>query len=170
MELNVVKEGTKAIVPPRLEDAGLEDCALSIDGIKEAFSKAAEAFKSRVCISQDDTDDCLEDSGPSNGEWSDALQGNAEIPAVHGDSCAGSRVDGVLQEGRDELLGFREENAENYSDEIIDGVSAEEVEKRGSCVQGLEGLGASEKRDEVNQDEDVEGRDKTPPTLVEGYV
>ncbi|KAE8705137.1 Sulfite exporter TauE/SafE family protein, putative isoform 1 [Hibiscus syriacus] len=35
------------ILPPRLEDAGLEDCALPPDSIHEAFLKAASAVNSR---------------------------------------------------------------------------------------------------------------------------
>lgn len=48
----------EAINPPRLEDAGLEDCALPLESILEAFSKAASlsAF-SRFSDPLDDVSD-----------------------------------------------------------------------------------------------------------------
>lgn len=60
------------ILPPRLEDAGLEDCALSAESIHEAFLKAASAVKSRASTlfhSDDDEDPgCLQDPWPENGK------------------------------------------------------------------------------------------------------
>ncbi|CAA7402732.1 unnamed protein product [Spirodela intermedia] len=64
----------EGFLPPRLEDAGLEDCALPPEAINEAFSKAAELFKSRVVVADDDDDDnegdgcCVEGPAPSSGE------------------------------------------------------------------------------------------------------
>ncbi|KAI4324746.1 hypothetical protein MLD38_030203 [Melastoma candidum] len=52
MESTKGKEMTASIfaeiLPPRLEDAGLEDCALPPESIQEAFMKAAFAVKSRA--------------------------------------------------------------------------------------------------------------------------
>uniref|UniRef100_A0A7N0ZUY5 Uncharacterized protein n=1 Tax=Kalanchoe fedtschenkoi TaxID=63787 RepID=A0A7N0ZUY5_KALFE len=46
--------------PPRLEDVGLEDCALPPDSIREAFLKAAAAVGSRFCDDHDEVDDCID--------------------------------------------------------------------------------------------------------------
>ncbi|GMI93809.1 hypothetical protein HRI_003050200 [Hibiscus trionum] len=45
------------LLPPRLEDAGLEDCALPLDSIHEAFLKAASAVKSRSGTLYDSDDE-----------------------------------------------------------------------------------------------------------------
>ncbi|XP_057452871.1 uncharacterized protein LOC130744730 [Lotus japonicus] len=50
------------ILPPRLEDAGLEDPALPPESIHQAFLKAAAAVKSRaasIFSSEDDAADCV---------------------------------------------------------------------------------------------------------------
>ncbi|KAF2323413.1 hypothetical protein GH714_035351 [Hevea brasiliensis] len=51
------------ILPPRLEDAGLEDCTLPLESIKEAFFKAASAIKSGTTssFSDEEEDDCVQD-------------------------------------------------------------------------------------------------------------
>uniref|UniRef100_A0A7N0TC49 Uncharacterized protein n=1 Tax=Kalanchoe fedtschenkoi TaxID=63787 RepID=A0A7N0TC49_KALFE len=46
--------------PPRLEDAGLEDCALPPDSIREAFLKAAAAVGARFDDDHDEVDDCID--------------------------------------------------------------------------------------------------------------
>ncbi|KAG6502512.1 uncharacterized protein LOC121983850 [Zingiber officinale] len=38
---SVLREGVASVRPPRLEDAGLEDCALPPESIMEAFARAA---------------------------------------------------------------------------------------------------------------------------------
>ncbi|XP_020151342.2 uncharacterized protein [Aegilops tauschii subsp. strangulata] len=74
------------IRPPRLEDAGLEDCALPTESIAEAFSLAALAVSSRLPhlpLSDDEDDDdplaprggCVEDAGPTCGVIPNALVG-----------------------------------------------------------------------------------------------
>ncbi|XP_052180420.1 uncharacterized protein LOC127793755 [Diospyros lotus] len=64
--MEATKEGEDlldAIRPPRLEDAGLEDCALPPESIQEAFLKAAAALGSRspsiFATPDDESDDCL---------------------------------------------------------------------------------------------------------------
>ncbi|KAE8656969.1 Sulfite exporter TauE/SafE family protein, putative isoform 1 [Hibiscus syriacus] len=68
------------ILPPRLEDAGLEECALPPDSIQEAFLKAASVVKSRAAtfFHSDDEDEvehgCLDDPLPDKGKcFSDIL-------------------------------------------------------------------------------------------------
>ena len=68
------------ILPPRLEDAGLEDCALPPESIHQAFLKAAAAVKSAAAIFSDDDDettgDCVNDPWPAAAEGtSDAVIG-----------------------------------------------------------------------------------------------
>lgn len=81
----------ESILPPRLEDAGLEDCALPPESIAEAFSLAAMAVSSRLphlSLSDDEDEDedegdaplaprggCVEDAGPTCGSIPDALVG-----------------------------------------------------------------------------------------------
>ncbi|OVA10660.1 hypothetical protein BVC80_59g52 [Macleaya cordata] len=69
------------IRPPRLEDAGLEDCALSHESIKEAFFKAANSLRSLAGtdVESDSDDHCIEDKTlpPNNGGLSDSLIGVA---------------------------------------------------------------------------------------------
>ncbi|CAA6665975.1 unnamed protein product [Spirodela intermedia] len=73
----------EGFLPPRLEDAGLEECALPPEAINEAFSKAAELFKSRVVVADDDDDDnesdgcCVEGPAPSSGEKPAAALGGS---------------------------------------------------------------------------------------------
>ncbi|KAM3256990.1 hypothetical protein ACQJBY_049399 [Aegilops geniculata] len=108
------------IRPPRLEDAGLEDCALPPESIAEAFSLAALAVSSRLphlSLSDDEDEDegddplaprggCVEDAGPTCGATPDALvvagggsKGGAdEVVVVGGGGGGGS--DKVVVVGR----------------------------------------------------------------------
>lgn len=63
-----------SIHPPRLEDAGLEESALPIEGIQEAFRRAAEAVKSgSINLIPHPLSGCPNNPGPSSGEWEDVL-------------------------------------------------------------------------------------------------
>ncbi|KAM7486586.1 hypothetical protein LguiA_002595 [Lonicera macranthoides] len=82
MEATGTAEGLlETIRPPRLQDAGLEDCALPPDSIKEAFLKAATAVNSRAASilspsGEEELDgDCVNDPWPSAGKLSDTLVG-----------------------------------------------------------------------------------------------
>ncbi|OMO54107.1 hypothetical protein CCACVL1_28066, partial [Corchorus capsularis] len=74
------------ILPPRLEDAGLEDCALPPDSIHEAFLKAASAVKSRAAsfFHSDDEDEdepsCLDDPFPDNAKCSSDILASPPLP------------------------------------------------------------------------------------------
>ncbi|CAN0858614.1 hypothetical protein LINGRAHAP2_LOCUS7356 [Linum grandiflorum] len=152
------------ILPPRLEDAGLEDCALPPDSIKEAFLKAASAVKSRATsiFSEDDGDgDCVKDPWPE--EANDVSDINVGLPPVGGDtgtdalvginegldlkgSCVKGGVDAV-EEGRDQVV-------------VVGGG----VDDTGPC-KGLE-IGGN---DEIGDDEQ-EKKKKKGPTLIGGFV
>ncbi|EPS70839.1 hypothetical protein M569_03922, partial [Genlisea aurea] len=53
----------RQLKPPRLEDAGLEDCALPPELIREAFLKAAAAVEPAVASTVDEGSQgvCVED-------------------------------------------------------------------------------------------------------------
>ncbi|KAI3463333.1 hypothetical protein Pfo_019996 [Paulownia fortunei] len=108
------------IKPPRLGDAGLEDCALPPESIKEAFLKAASVVRSIISASGDEGESegrCVEDpwedssetlvgitegvTGPSEGCAAEKGSGLTEAPgdklAVGGDSKA--KVDAVVGPG-----------------------------------------------------------------------
>ncbi|XP_018731155.2 uncharacterized protein LOC104452023 [Eucalyptus grandis] len=67
------------LVPPRLEDAGLEDCALPLESIQLAFLKAAAAA---AADDDDDADDDADGSDAPGGD--DRLDGPR--PYANGDS------------------------------------------------------------------------------------
>lgn len=153
-----------SIIPPRLEDAGLEDCALSAEGIKEAFLRAAAAIKSKASSVFHDGE-CIEDAGPSDGEWTDSLEENSKIPngSEESQSCAGSRVGGLVEEGTDKLVDLGGKGAQ---DEVIDAqLSIKHPGEYGACIQGLEGL--EEDEDLAANGEEEEG---PTPILAETYV
>lgn len=62
------------IIPPRLEDAGLEDPALPPELIHEAFLKAAAAVKSGAASIFSGDDACIDDPTPED-DVSDILDG-----------------------------------------------------------------------------------------------
>lgn len=138
------------ILPPRLEDAGLEDCALPPDSIKEAFLKAATAVKSSIFTSDEDEEsfeDCV------NDPWPDLKDRTGEL--------VGAEPDG----GDEVVVGGEEEKG----DKVI--VGGEDVRDGGGdrdCVDGLAGLEIGEKVKKGEEEEkDGEGGG---PILVGGYV
>ncbi|RLM84955.1 uncharacterized protein C2845_PM04G15060 [Panicum miliaceum] len=119
--------GGVPIRPPRLEDAGLEDCALPPESIAEAFSLAAAAVSSRLArspLSDDEEDEeyripatrgggCVDDAGPARGATvpdADALvvggggtgNGGADEVVVVGGGRGGGCEDAVVVGGRGE--------------------------------------------------------------------
>lgn len=77
------------IIPPRLEDAGLEDPALPPELIHEAFLKAAAAVKSGAASIFSGDDDCLDDPTPTEDDVSDVVdviepENEAPGPCVDG--------------------------------------------------------------------------------------
>ncbi|PRQ50930.1 hypothetical protein RchiOBHm_Chr2g0138661 [Rosa chinensis] len=139
------------ILPPRLEDAGLEDCALPPDSIKQAFLKAAAAVKSRATslfTDDDDEEDCVRDPWPSAEGRPDAVVG-AETEGNPPGACGG---DGVV-------VGREEEKRDKV---VVGGEDVREVGGEKACVDGLVGLEIEEKK---NEDKSDEG-----PILVGGYA
>ncbi|KAL6006231.1 hypothetical protein ACLOJK_040277 [Asimina triloba] len=154
----------KMIRPPRVEDAGLEDCALPPEAIKEAFLKAASSLRSSAesMFSANDDDEvegggCVEDPRPSNGETWDALTGGfPENPATCGEAEKGG-----LPKGSGD--------GEGSSDKVV-GAQVPEMEegRKGGCVEGLlEDLEIGDKGDfENEEDSDEDEKLEDTPTLV----
>lgn len=162
------------IQPPRLEDAGLEDCALPPDSIQEAFLKAATAVRSRIFSSSSDNEsegECVNDPWPGNESSGDKLIGittQADPPGA----CApkkGGELPVVI--GDELVVGGKE----GMPDKVVEPEVPDEAEK--SCVDGLQGLKIGEKRfngeikgkesetnNESNKDEE---EDEKRPVLAE---
>ncbi|KAI3907788.1 hypothetical protein MKW92_045919, partial [Papaver armeniacum] len=133
-----------SIIPPRLEDAGLEDCALSHDSIKEAFLKAANSLKSWA-----PTDPDSEDEDP-RGELGlpDSLIGVKPAFDPPSSSCSNEKGNGLP-----EVIG----------DEVCVGGDGNEIsEKESDRILGLNGL----KIDDNNNEDDEEENESENPILV----
>ncbi|XP_024979266.1 uncharacterized protein LOC112516451 [Cynara cardunculus var. scolymus] len=130
------------IQPPRLEDAGLEDCALPPDSIQEAFLKAATAVRSRIFHASDDESegDCINDPWPTIGSPVDKLVGITTEEDPPG-ACA-PKKGGELPEmtGDEVVTGGRE----GIPDKVVEPEVPDEREK--SCVDGLQGLKIGERK------------------------
>ncbi|WVZ64625.1 hypothetical protein U9M48_014119 [Paspalum notatum var. saurae] len=142
------------IRPPRLEDAGLEDCALPPESIAEAFSLAAAAAVSSPLTLSDDSDSdeggesrawalrgggCVDDAAPARGAVPDALIGGggggltgatgADEVVVVGGGRGGGCEDAVVVGGRAE-----------EGDRVVvvgEGLGEKKLGKEGGCVDGV---------------------------------
>ncbi|MCI14064.1 hypothetical protein A2U01_0035191, partial [Trifolium medium] len=84
------------ILPPRLEDAGLEDPALPPESIHEAFLKAAAAVKSSAASIFSGEDDCVDDPTPTEEKVSDAvdvIEPESEAPGACVDGLQGLEIE-----------------------------------------------------------------------------
>ncbi|CAL0325995.1 unnamed protein product [Lupinus luteus] len=147
------------ILPPRLEDAGLEDCALPPESIHQAFLKAATAVKH---IFSDDDSDCLNNPSPGD-DASDVLIGidpeNKPPPGPCG-------VEKGCEGGDDEVKVVGGGGEVEVEDEVVvvgEGRGVKLGEGGESCVDELKGLGI---KDDELDDDDKEKK----PKLVEGFV
>ncbi|KAJ6706361.1 hypothetical protein OIU79_010908 [Salix purpurea] len=139
--MEATKEGSgllDRIVPPRLEDSGLEDCALPPDLIKEAFLKAASAVKSRATFifsDEDESADYVQDPWLEKAKFaSDKLVGG-----------------GVVEAGGDKV--------------VVVGGDVEEIEnERGDCL----GVGLKKKEENGSEAEEEEGREDDNDRLFPG--
>ncbi|XP_068649167.1 uncharacterized protein [Aristolochia californica] len=155
----------KIIRPPRLEDAGLEDCALPPEAIKDAFFKAASSIKSRAASmfsAEEETEPgaCVENPAPTHGELKDSLIGISGKP---GKSCGVPEKGGLPEGCFDKVVPGVE--SEGSCNKVL-GAEAPEKAGRKACVEGLEGV---KKVDEGGYDSDDEGEKETP-ILAEAYV
>ncbi|KAJ6327542.1 hypothetical protein OIU78_014416 [Salix suchowensis] len=159
--MEATKEGSgllDQIVPPRLEDSGLEDCALPPDLIKEAFLKAASAVKSRATFifsDEDESADYVQDPWLEKAKFaSDKLVGVPPVPgasdALGGiemgketpGSCVAEKGGGVVEAGGNKV--------------VVVGGDVEEIEnERGDCL----GVGLKKKEENGSEAEEEEGRE-----------
>ncbi|GMN37216.1 hypothetical protein TIFTF001_006646 [Ficus carica] len=157
------------ILPPRLEDAGLEDCALPPDSIKEAFLKAATAVKSRAAsiLSFDEDDgDCVKDPWPDAKDSSDVVVGFLPENQPPG-PCASEKGAGATEIGGDDVVVGG--GGEEMEDKVV--VGSEEEKGGKDCVEGLQGLEiGDEKNGGGDEEEDKDEADEERPILVGGYV
>lgn len=129
------------IQPPRLEDAGLEDCALPPDSIQEAFLKAATAVRSRIFYASDEESegDCINDPWPTIGSSGDKLVGVATEADPPG-ACAPKKGGELPEVTGDEVV---TDGREAMPDKVVEPEVPDEAGK--SCVDGLQGLKIGEK-------------------------
>ncbi|XP_076923849.1 uncharacterized protein LOC143586118 [Bidens hawaiensis] len=133
----------KKIQPPRLEDAGLEDCALPPDSIQEAFLKAASAVRSRIfpATSDDESEgECVNDPWPGNGPSGDKLVGITSEGGQSGSYVPKKGGEVPVVSGDEVVVGGRE----GMADKVVGPEVPDEAEK--SCVDGLQGLKIKEKK------------------------
>ncbi|XP_009764142.1 uncharacterized protein LOC107795380 [Nicotiana tabacum] len=163
------------IRPPRLEDAGLEDCALPPESIKEAFLKAATAVRSMISASDDEDESegqCVQTPFPIEGS-KDALIGITEGIEENPGKCITEKGSGgEVPEGTTDVVVVDGAKDENSRDLVGEPSLPEGGE---SCVDGLQGLeigGKGGKKKEVKEEEEEEEEEEgsEKPTLVEGYV
>ncbi|GAA0149271.1 hypothetical protein LIER_08495 [Lithospermum erythrorhizon] len=85
------------VQPPRLEDAGLEDCALPPEAIHEAFLKAAMSTRPIISDSDDDEDDDEEEKNEHGVVKLDVLdKREACVDGLHGLKIADQEVDNIM--------------------------------------------------------------------------
>ncbi|XP_058004969.1 sulfite exporter TauE/SafE family protein 3 isoform X1 [Hevea brasiliensis] len=146
------------ILPPRLEDAGLEDCTLPLESIKEAFFKAASAIKSGTTssFSDEEEDDCVQDRWPEAKDLSDEVVGGSPSAAMPDTfvgvdtgmdvpgHCVAEKGGGVVWEGGDKV--------------VAGGGDVEDKDREKGCVDdGLKGLKIGDKKEENGGDADGDG-------------
>ncbi|XP_047046253.1 sodium/potassium/calcium exchanger 1-like isoform X2 [Lolium rigidum] len=153
-EGRLVAGSGELIRPPRLEDAGLEDCALPPESIAEAFSLAAMAVSSRfprLSLSDDEDEGdaplaprggCVEDAGPTCGAIPDALvgagggrEGGADEVVVIGGGGGEGGGDEVVVVGRGDeedrvvVVGGELQKKLGQEKGCVDGIRKEEEQK-----------------------------------------
>ncbi|CAO2815396.1 unnamed protein product [Amaranthus hypochondriacus] len=160
------------IIPPHIDDAGLEDCALPPHSIQEAFFKAASAVGSRASsIFSEDTGGCVTDPWPEKSVQSDSLLG-IESESTPSEPCAvgkGVPSGKECESGSDVVVvGDRIEEDIEKKDEVVVVGDCEEGGDGKDCVDGLKGLKIKDKEEKYDEDDDDDD-EKKKPTLIEGY-
>ncbi|KAH0763151.1 hypothetical protein KY290_019224 [Solanum tuberosum] len=168
MELTKESESLLDIIrPPLLEDAGLEDCALPPELIKEAFFKAATAVRSMISVSDDEGEfegQCVKTPSSIEDSTKDALVGITEgIDNIPGRCITEKGSGGEVPEVTSDVVAGNEDPEEGG--DLVGGSSLPEGGQ--SCVDGLQGLEIGDKRGKIKKKEEEES---VKPTLVEGFV
>jgi hypothetical protein len=161
--------GFLSSVPPKLEDAGLEDCALPIEGVQEAFRIAAEkakaaadSLKINLKGSDEDVGGCLSDPKPTIGDLKDAGIGLAG--STPDESCVETNTGGLLEEGTDAVV---DPVGEPKEDKLVGGIDVQPKLGEYGCVGPVIGAEPS-----VTTDSADDGGDEEPkgPSLTEAYL
>ncbi|MBA0774749.1 hypothetical protein Gotri_009939 [Gossypium trilobum] len=164
------------ILPPRLEDAGLEDCALPPDSIHEAFLKAASAVKSRAAniFHSDDEDEvergCLDDPFPDKGKCSSDVLVSPPCPDMSDAVVVGGGSPDPTSDAVEVCVkekGCGKEVEEGKDMVIVGGDGGEAADGKGCLDDELKGLkikGEEKKKKNQNQEDDDE-REKEKPIL-----
>ncbi|XP_004235665.1 uncharacterized protein [Solanum lycopersicum] len=153
------------IRPPLLEDAGLEDCALPPELIKEAFFKAATAVRSMIPLTDDEFEgQCVKTPSPIEDSTKDALVGMTEgIDNIPGKCVTEKGGGGEVPEVTSDVVADNKDPEEGG--DLVGGSSLPEGGQ--SCVDGLQGLEIGDKGGKIKKKEEEESE---KPTLVEGFV
>lgn len=157
------------IKPPRLEDAGLEDCALPPESIKEAFLKAATAVRTIISAPNDEDEGrCVDD--PVEGS-SDILVGIKEGVKSPPGRCSAEKGGGLTEATGDDVV-VAGGSTDNKPGDLL-GSSVPE-DGKAACVDGLQGLEIGGKGsgilDKKMKNEKGEDEEEEKPILAEGYV
>lgn len=151
------------IQQPKLEDAGLEDCALPPHSIMEAFSRAATSLKSRVVGDEPDGDDCVQDPGPTNGETSDTLVDGGIVARP----CGGGNVTAGGEEGGGDRVVVPGDEAEWAEDRVL----VLGRDERACCPGDGNDVIGGEKKGDLDADEgERDGGDDEKPILDEALI
>lgn len=175
--METFKEGEAGLLhqirPPPLEDAGLEDCALPPDSIKEAFLKAATAVKSRaasIFTASDDEEtegECVQDPWPTAKGSSDAVAESSPEHDYPG-PCAAQKGSGVPAVGIDDVVVGGEADAKDRGEDVVVGTDVRDGGR--ACVQGLQGLEIGEEAQNDGGEDDEKEGEKKKPILTEGFI
>jgi len=164
--------GFLSSLPPKLEDAGLEDCALPIEGIQEAFRIAAEkaqaaadGFKVSMKSKAEDIGGCVLNPAPINGDLKDTtIEATGTKPA---DSCVEPHTGGLLEDGKDAVV---DPLGEPKEDKLVGGIDVEPKLGEEGCLKGdpLEPVGGIPEPSAVTDDDGEE--EPKGPTLTEAFL
>ncbi|KAG0624983.1 hypothetical protein M758_2G018600 [Ceratodon purpureus] len=152
--------GFLSSMPPKLEDAGLEDCALPIEGIQsmiqdykefiarkceelriheeEAFRIAAEKAKAaadtlkvNMQSKAEDIGGCISNPTPPSGDLKDTPIGTAGT--TPGDSCVDVHTGGLLEDGKDAVV---DPIGDAKEDKLLGGIDLEAKLGEDGCLKG----------------------------------
>jgi len=132
------KGGFLSSMPPKLEDAGLEDCALPFEGIQEAFRIAAEkakvaadSIKVNMQSKAQDVGGCISNPTPTSGDLKDTPIGTAGT--TPGESCVDVHTGGLLEDGKDAVVDPLSDSTE---DKLVGVIDVEPKLGEDGCLKG----------------------------------
>ncbi|GMI91829.1 hypothetical protein like AT1G15230 [Hibiscus trionum] len=165
------------ILPPRLEDAALEECALPPDSIQEAFLKAASVVKSRAAtfFHADDEDEhgCVDDPFPDKGKCSSDILISPPCPDMPDAVLVGGGSPDPTSDAVGACVkekGSIEEVGEVKDVIIVGGDDGEAMVGKGCLDDELKGLEIKDEEKRKSEKQEDDEREKEKPILVEGFV